>query len=139
MLNKVIFVPRFTAEATGPWPDWAIISLTDPGSAFGPVQIKRGWRGILRLEFHDTEADREYEADYQHMQLKDAEKIVEFVRQLAPEIDGIVVHCTAGVARSAAVAKWIAGEYRIPFDAAYDKYNRHVYKLLIEAGQSDRT
>lgn len=134
MLNKVVFLGRGVCETIGPWPDWAVISVTDPISAFGEAKLKNGWHAVLRLEFHDAEAD---DADsFVLMTQKDAHDIVEFVREAAPAIEGILVRCNSGISRSAAIAKWIADEYNIPFDSSYNQYNKHVYQLLLEAGKT---
>lgn len=134
MLNKVVFLGRGVCETIGPWPDWAVISVTDPISAFGEARLKNGWHDVLRLEFHDAEAA---DADsFVLMTQKDALTIVKFVREVAPAVEGVVVHCNSGISRSAAIAKWVADEYRIPFDSAYEQYNKHVYQMPIEAGKT---
>ncbi len=57
------------------------------------------------------------------MTMEDAHAIVNFVHQVA---EGIVVHCRAGISRSAAVSKWIAETYQLPFDHDYQHYNKLV-------------
>src|SRR5450830_459435 len=128
-LEKVIFCSQAVAETIGPWKDWALISISDPCS--NRRRIKTGWGALLSLEFVDVDPVRfkdphadalsEFVFTEEH-----ARMTVDFVREVAPYVSGIVVHCHAGVSRSAAVAKWIAGEYRIAFDGKYDKYNQHV-------------
>lgn len=73
------------------------------------------------------------------MEDADAQKIVAFVKEVAPHVEGIIVHCRAGISRSAAVAKWICSQYQIPFDAKYLKYNDYVYRLMVlaAAGSGD--
>lgn len=140
MLKKVMFVGRFSAETCGPWPDFAMISLGEPDAAEGAPRIQDGWHDVLRLEFHDITADTmDVEGIYTLMSDADAQAIVAFVKKVAPEVEGIIVHCRAGISRSAAVAKWICGEYKIPFNAKYDRYNDYVYRLMVlaAAGSSD--
>ena len=140
MLNRVLFVGRATAETCGPWPDFALISLGEPDATEGDPQIQSGWYDVLRLSFHDITPDTlDVEQAYTLMSDEDARKIVAFVRENAPNVEGIIVHCRAGISRSAAVAKWICGEYKIPFDAKYRKYNDYVYRLMVlaAAGSSD--
>ena len=67
------------------------------------------------------------------MRDEDAKAIVNFVRKVAPNVDGIIVHCRADINRSAAVAKWICGEYSIPFNAQYSKYNEFIYCMIVLA------
>ena len=134
-LNKVIFVGRHSAEMCAPWSDWAVISLNEPDSCDGPAKIADGWHSVLRLSFHDvTPKSDGMDALIRYADADDAKQIVEFVRRVAPEVSGIMVHCRAGISRSAAVVKWISGQYRIPFSWRYDKFNEHVYQLLCEAG-----
>lgn len=59
-----------------------------------------------------------------------AQAIVNFVKKMATDVDGIMVHCRAGINRSATVVKWISGEYELPFNANHEKYNAFVYRLL---------
>lgn len=130
-----MFVGRYSAETCGPWEDWAVISLTEPYSADGQAKLADGWHSVLRVEFHDI---TEEEEPYELMSSDHAKQIVDFVRRVAPEVEGIIVHCRAGISRSAAVAKWICGQYRIPFSRRYDKWNKHVYELLCKAGPRPR-
>ncbi len=140
MLKKVMFVGRFSAETCGPWSDFAMISLGEPDASEGAPKIQDGWHDVLRLEFHDITADTmDVEGIYTLMSDADAQAIVAFVKKVAPEVEGIIVHCRAGISRSAAVAKWICSEYKIPFNAKYDRYNDYVYRLMVlaAAGSSD--
>ncbi len=129
--NKVMFVGRYSAETCGPWWDFAMISLNDPGSADGEATILDGWHDVLRLNFHDITPDTlDVEGSYALMTDEQALAIVNFVRKVSPNVDGIMVHCRAGISRSAAVVKWISDEYHLPFNPEYDKYNAFVYRLL---------
>lgn len=59
-------------------------------------------------------------------------KIKELVDPKFYLVDNIVVHCFAGVSRSAAVAKWI-NDYKCLGEKLYKDYkqhNRHVYDVL---------
>lgn len=129
MITKVIFAGRATAEACGPFPDWALISIREPGIDNGKPVILDGWHDVLRLEFHDITESR---ASHVLMTPQHAMMIVEFVDRVASEVDGILVHCRAGIRRSAAVAKWIAAKYSLPFNMDYPHFNQHVFHLLEE-------
>jgi hypothetical protein len=140
MLTKVMFVGRYSAENCGPWSDFALISLGEPDAAEGDPQIQDGWHDVLRMSFHDITPDTlDVDGSYTLMADSDAQKIVAFVKEVAPNVEGIIVHCRAGISRSAAVAKWICGEYSVPFNAKYRKYNDFVYRLMVlaAAGSSD--
>lgn len=61
----------------------------------------------------------------------DAHSVIEFVTKVdATNCDRVMVHCKAGISRSAAIAKWIALHYYLPFEHNYSQYNRHVFDLL---------
>lgn len=135
MISKVIFVGRATAENCGPYSDWALISVGEPAASDGPPVIKDGWHDVLRLEFHDVDMDTHAAPDgpYVLMSVEDAWQIVAFVERVAPRIEVLVVHCRAGISRSAAIAKWVARRYGLAFNHRYGRFNRHVLRLLEEA------
>jgi hypothetical protein len=62
-----------------------------------------------------------------------ARAIIEFVTRCNDEkVEGILVHCYAGISRSAAVAKWVSERHGQSFPAEYAEYNKHVYTTLLE-------
>jgi hypothetical protein len=128
MLNKVMFVGRATAENTAGLEHWAIISITEPDSIPGEAQLLAGWHAIHRVAFHDIDRTS---IGYQLMTIEDAQSIVEFVHAHAENVEGFVVHCKAGISRSAGVAKWIAHAFDLPFNHDYALYNHYVYSLLL--------
>jgi len=135
MLNRAMFVGRYSAETCGPWSDFAMISIGEPAASEGDPVIQDGWHDVLRLSFHDVVPSQNPDDAYTLMTAEDAGKIVAFVRHVAPNVEGIIVHCRAGISRSAAVVKWIAQEYKIPFNKHYRKYNDFVWRLMVVAGQ----
>jgi hypothetical protein len=132
MVTKVIFVGRATAETTPGWQDWAVVSITEPGFP-GEAKLMPGWHSVCRVFFHDVDPAIPCCEPHTLMNEQDALKITQFVREIAPGVDGILVHCKAGVSRSAAVAKWIAKQFDVPFNHEYDRYNKYVYDMLIQA------
>jgi predicted protein tyrosine phosphatase len=134
VLRQVQFCSRKDAEAMPARRNWAVISITEPVSAFGPAKLQEGWHLVLRLEFHDIDV---HEEPYVMMSQEMAKQIVDFARDMAQEVEGILVHCNAGVSRSAAIALWIADEFDLPFNRAYQLHNKHVYKLLREAAHGE--
>lgn len=138
MISKVIFAGRASAEVCGPFSDWALISIGEPDASNGLPNLKDGWFEVLRLEFHDVDTDR-FEAPggrFQLMSEEDARRIIGFVEHVAPHVDVLFVHCSAGISRSAAVAKWVARRYGLSFDTGYTNYNHLVLRLLDEAEHS---
>ncbi len=132
MVSKVIFVGRATAETTPGWQDWAVVSITEPGFP-GEAKLMPGWHSVCRVFFHDVDPAIPCGEPHQLMNEADALKITQFVREVAPGVDGILVHCKAGVSRSAAVAKWIAKQFDVPFNHDYDRYNKYVFDMLVKA------
>jgi predicted protein tyrosine phosphatase len=65
-------------------------------------------KGILRLRFDDVEVAS---VDYTPISITDAEAIVAFVEKVKDKIDMLVVHCYAGVSRSAGVAAALMAYY----------------------------
>lgn len=128
-MKKVIFVSKTAAENAGGWPDWAVISITEDYKA----ELQDGWFAICRQSFHDVDPDIGCMVPHVLMTTNNALSIVEFVHRVAPNVDGILVHCKAGISRSAAVAKWIAERFDLPLEHRYESYNRHVYRMLKEA------
>lgn len=134
MIKRILFVGRATAEICGPWDDFAMISIGEPGASEGDPVIQDGWHDTLQLIFHDITPDTpDPDQAYTLMTLDDAKKIVEFVRKVAPNANGIIVHCRAGISRSAAIAKWISAEYKLQFNQSYRKFNDHVFRQLVIA------
>lgn len=127
-LQTVLFCSQKVAQDRQPWNGFAIISITNSGDA--PANLKEGWAQVLRLEFDDIDTAEEPFALFSEQH---ARCVIQFVCQChKKEIEGILVHCTAGVSRSAAVAKWIADRYQLPFNEKYMLYNKHVHKVLRE-------
>lgn len=134
MIAQVTFLSRHAAENMSGKEGSAIISISEPDFNLGQANLMHGWHAIHRTEFHDIDVWRPNES-LTLMSSKHAEDIVEFVYSVASDIDHLVVHCTAGISRSAGVAKWIADTFNLPFNHQYALYNRHVYRLLIDANQ----
>ena len=138
MLKNVQFMPRFHAEAIIPRSTSAMISISGPNN---PARLNQLWhRGnLIRLQFHDAdEVGRvsrrlDYPGESKYIQLftpKDAKHIIDFVNEVKNKVDVILVHCDAGISRSAAVAKFIAEMFNLPFPESYMLYNKYVYRVL---------
>lgn len=135
MVKSVKFISRREAENSPGMPEWAMISITENAADRADLH---GWRDVLRLAFHDIDVI-DTSGEYTLMSADQAHQIVDFIDRLAPEIAGVMVHCNAGISRSAAVARWIAGRYSLPFNWQYTLYNKYVYRLLVTAGAARDT
>lgn len=60
-----------------------------------------------------------------------AVSILKFLKEHQNDTHDVFVHCEAGISRSAAVAKFIAHIYNLPFNETYSVYNRHVFSTLM--------
>lgn len=129
MLKNVNFVNQSSAESNVGLPNWAVISITDCDDA----RIKQGWHSVLRSQFSDVDMQHSERKREKAISEDQALEIVDFVHSVAPHVEGILVHCRGGVSRSAAVAKWIAKTFGLPFNHQYSLFNTHVYDQLIKA------
>lgn len=136
MLNKVMFVNRNAAENTPGFEDWALISITELSST--KASIIDGWYAVHRSEFDDEIPHYDISKSIVLMTADHAADIVDFVYSVAPHVEGVVVHCKAGISRSAAIAKWIAITFKLPFNHDYKEYNKYVYHQLNEANDRRR-
>ncbi|BBE51986.1 hypothetical protein OYT1_ch2473 [Ferriphaselus amnicola] len=130
MLKNVIFESQKVAESRPGWSNWSVISITSTNST--PANIQSGWHGLLRLVFDDVDVEIEG-GEYLPISEVQAQELVDFViREVeSGEVTGILVHCGAGISRSAAVARWISKSYALPFHDRYQNDNRLVYSRLL--------
>jgi predicted protein tyrosine phosphatase len=133
MLNKVMFVNRNAAENTPGFEDWALISITELGST--KANLIDGWYAVHRSEFDDAIPQHGLSKSTVLITEDHAMDIVDFVYSIAPHAKGVMVHCKGGVSRSAAVAKWIAITFNLPFNHDYKEYNKYVYHQMNEANE----
>jgi predicted protein tyrosine phosphatase len=93
----------------------AIISITDPDKDLATFAPNQNRIDILSLQFYDLEDIRhemaledaaEYVNTFGHGLFSNAQavQIVDFVERIKDKVNGILIHCEAGVSRSAAVA-----------------------------------
>lgn len=87
---------------------YAAISITDPDDP--PVSHKHArCRGILRLCFDGTEDDGPLCSVPYTREM--ATQVAQFVRALPPDVVHLVIHCTAGVSRSAGIAAALSTDF----------------------------
>lgn len=81
--------------------DTVLISINDPCCKVEPLYV---FKDTLTLEFLDLEEDAEYGEDFK-ISKEQAKEIAEFLLNAKKEGYNCIVHCTAGVCRSGAVAE----------------------------------
>ncbi|MDY4790425.1 MAG: hypothetical protein SO179_07680 [Bacteroidales bacterium] len=122
----------------------AIISITDTDKADVVFEKNEtnGIRAVLKLKFDDVERDYKNE----HCITKeDAENIVKFVNKNKNKVDKFIVHCEAGVSRSAgvgaAIMKALNGDdwdvFKNPLKCPNMKCYRTVLNAFVDAGYFD--
>lgn len=136
MLKAITFLSEREAIELQPRADTAMISITDSGRL---AKLREGWEVLLRVDFPDITYDEKTLREYGNLlspkwAISDVEacQMHQFIMELRhiPQIESLIVHCHAGKSRSAAVAKFAAEIYCLPFDHEYDGYNITVYELL---------
>lgn len=131
MIQRVNFINRGSMQNMRPLPTWAAISISEGVK----TKLHNGWYASHHACFDDADQAKFYTESRLLMSAEHAAEIVAFVESVAPHIDVMFVNCMGGISRSAAVAKWIAERFNLPFDQDYTPYNHHVYGLMCEAGE----
>ena len=130
------------AEQHSPELDTVIVSITEPlepGNILKrqePARLKPGYVDILRLEFQD------YDPFGRHIG-KTPEEAVVFDQKMASRVSrflrkhrgkNIVVHCAAGISRSAGIVEAVLQAFPEYEDKGWERYpNNHVKTLMKRA------
>ena len=83
--------------------DTVLISISDPKQQ--PPEAYYAFKEYLFLDFLDLEENQNPELDEFKIIYEDAEKIIKFLQDALDNGYNTVVHCTAGICRSGAVAE----------------------------------
>lgn len=105
MIEAINFLSRSQAEIMQPEKGDVLISISEPG--FSLPNLKAGWGRVLSLQFWDlTEPLLKEGKIYPVITQEQAMQIADFIRlwHASDEKVRFIVHCMAGVSRSAAVA-----------------------------------
>jgi len=110
MIRSVDFISRLKAESLPARNDLAVISITEPEA--DPAVISCDEDRILRLVFHDVDPGSETETCWTLFDTAHAEQVLGFVRRVHvdPQEFDLVIHCRAGISRSAALALFAAAD-----------------------------
>jgi predicted protein tyrosine phosphatase len=96
------------------------------------------WKDVLRLEFDDADPSHMNSRQsklYRLFNEDDAIAVLKFLKIHQDDTVDAVVHCEAGISRSAAVSKFIAQIYSLQFPEKYQIYNKHVFSTLLRVHQ----
>ena len=119
-----------------------VISIDDRGFAPTPLNTDNPkLMGVLKLWFFDRSYDDEGNIPEFAMTEEDAEKIIKFVKYYLPWHPEIVVHCAAGVSRSAGVAaalcRWLNGDDSPIMSDPHRAPNLLCYTRVLDAAKVD--
>lgn len=146
MITYITYLSEYKASQLDPNSETALISIADPGHA-PPGIFPQGWGMFYQDFFIDGDYDADlirtfgehfHESFSGYMQKEQASQMKAFVHDVLnnPEIEHLVVHCTAGRSRSAAVAQYASDITEIvPVgDFGISGMNTMVYKMLHNPG-----
>lgn len=132
MIRSVDFISRLKAESLPARNDLAVISITEPEA--DPAVLACDEDRILRLVFHDVDPGCETETCWTLFDPAHGEQVLGFVRRVHadPQEFDLVIHCRAGISRSAALALFAAADTgcdfpRQPFAGLA---NKHMLTIL---------
>lgn len=140
-IERIRYLSEAACLAETPRPFSAVVSITEPDR---DSPLPSGWGAVLHVQFLDAEFDEALlrrlhsrgtppKLDAIGMPCRErCAPILTFLDALEarPEITELLVHCHAGQRRSAAVAKFAAERFSVPFDHDYAGFNTTVYALL---------
>lgn len=132
MIEQTMWMSKQQAEALPSFPDVAIISITEPmeGDAKLHPDYVEG-HNLLRLSFHDVDDGVH---GYQPFSSEQAKQVLKFVDNIPRGIEVLIIHCHAGISRSAAVAIAVAEILELKeTHSHYRIYNKRVYREIILA------
>jgi predicted protein tyrosine phosphatase len=113
-----------------------IVSITDPDKNINTFADNDNIVSICRVQFDDTEPDCMLNGEIV-MTEKDAEKIKNFIFTFKDKVECIIVHCEAGISRSAgvmaAIQKFLIGDDSAIFNAFRFCPNMHCYRMTLNA------
>jgi len=117
---------------------YIVISITDPNSE--EVESQHDYFAMLSLSFYDLDKDTEV-FPYSRFMFKDddAHQILDFVKSFRYLVDLCVVHCEAGISRSAGVAGALAKIFNEDDKYYFDHYlpNMLVYSKILKVYYDD--
>ncbi|GAB1394889.1 hypothetical protein MASR1M60_30530 [Rhodocyclaceae bacterium] len=132
MIKSIEYLSLKEALEFQPKDSTIAISILSPGRA--QVALHPGINPVLRLYFEDTMGKEGASPAPGIFNTNQAREILHFVRHHrdTPEPCHLLVHCEAGISRSAAVAVFAASECNIPLTGQFAFLNSWVLSVLVK-------
>ncbi len=141
MFRAVKYISRQVAESLPSEANVVMVSINEPGGE--PARLMGGFAAVLRIAFWDVNTPHpvtgEYNGEtfvYAPITREQAQEIADFLDRWQAPPDGpemLIVHCRAGVSRSAAVARFAAERYRSELAQNAELANAEVLRKLRQA------
>jgi predicted protein tyrosine phosphatase len=131
-IQSLQFLSVDEAECFTPSQSTVAISILSPGRTEAKLHGKI--HDILRLYFHDSGPTETNTFGTAMFSGEQAQAVIEFLRrhQACPEALHLLIHCEAGISRSAAIAVFAASECGVPLTGQFAFLNPWVLSTLVK-------
>lgn len=115
-------------------PDKSTVAISILSPRRVPAALHADINPILRLYFEDTTAREDEQPRAGVFSEEQARQVIDFIREHHghPESRHLLIHCEAGISRSAAVAVFAASECRLPLTGQFAFLNPWVLGMLVK-------
>lgn len=131
MIHSLEFMSLDEARVVSPTEPSIAISILSP--RYPAISLSEEFRDILQLRFEDSTPADGCTEQGGFFTKNQARQIIEFIRTYhsAEQTYHLLIHCEAGISRSAAVAVFAASECRVPLSGQFAFLNPWVLKVLV--------
>ena len=131
-IQSLQFLSLDEAEAFVPQQSTVAISILSPGR--GPARLHGSIVDVLHLAFHDGVPRDNNPSGTCLFSVDDARSVIDFLhrQQAEPTLRHLLIHCEAGISRSAAVAVFAASECRVSLVGQFAFLNPWVLSTLVK-------
>lgn len=140
-VSKRLFITEMTHkgindETVENFKDTIFISVNEPEFPEGEPYFKKEHKNVLTLHFHDTDDSFSKEiinmqGDYAISQLfteEMAQKVINLLQYAKDtNVKSVIVHCTAGISRSGAIASFARDFFNAP---PYEEFKRENWRIV---------
>ena len=132
MIQSLHYCSWDEAQSYVPTGPTVAISILSPKRA--PAQLHSDIEDVLRLYFHDGVPYGTAPRKVDLFSTEQAQAVIDFLRRhnAAPNPTHLLIHCEAGISRSAAVAVFAASECRVPLSGQFAFLNPWVFSTLVK-------